>query len=480
MSAHSPQPAMSNSSQPTSSWRKYIKMPHTFVLLVILTLLAAALTYMVPSGEFERAKDPTSGKTLVVPNSYHAVEGDPVSLLEVPKAIVKGLIDSSDIVFFIFIIGGAFQVITATGTIEAVTSRVAKTFSKRGILIIPVFLGLFSVGGFTMGMSSEVMVFVPLGIAIARSLGYDALTGTAMVSLGASVGFTAGLLNPFNVGLAQVIAEVPMFSGMWLRAILLITLLAITSWYIIRYARKVKKTPQASIVRNLEESTTEQKLDLHSLPALEAKHILTVITIIASFTLLIWGVSKKDWWMEELSALFLTMGIVSGFCAKFGPSRIASEFVKGASAITYGAFIIGIARSILIVLEQGNVIDTVVFGLSDAVGHLHGSIQVLGMYFFQTVMNVFITSGTGLAATTMPIMVPLADLLGVTRQTSVLAFQMGDGFTNMILPTSSALMGSLAVSGITYQQWFRFMWPLMLMWVITGAVFVLIGHAIAY
>jgi uncharacterized ion transporter superfamily protein YfcC len=249
---------MSNSSQPTSSWRKYIKMPHTFVLLVILTLLAAALTYMVPSGEFERAKDPTSGKTLVVPNSYHAVEGDPVSLLEVPKAIVKGLIDSSDIVFFIFIIGGAFQVITATGTIEAVTSRVAKTFSKRGILIIPVFLGLFSVGGFTMGMSSEVMVFVPLGIAIARSLGYDALTGTAMVSLGASVGFTAGLLNPFNVGLAQVIAEVPMFSGMWLRAILLITLLAITSWYIIRYARKVKKTPQASIVRNLEESTTEQ------------------------------------------------------------------------------------------------------------------------------------------------------------------------------------------------------------------------------
>lgn len=480
MSVQSPTPAVSGSGQTTPFWRKYIKMPHTFVLLVILTLIATALTYLVPAGEFDRAKDPVSGKTLVVPHSYHPVEADPLSLVEVPRAIVKGLLDSSDIVFFIFIIGGAFQVITATGTIEAVTGRVAKAFSKRGILVIPVFLALFSVGGFTMGMSSEVMVFVPLGIAIARSLGYDALTGTAMVSLGASIGFTSGLMNPFNVGIAQAIAEVPMFSGMWLRALLLFTLLVITSWYVIRYARLVKKDTANSVVYDLEKEANGQKMDLANLPGLEVKHVLTVLTIIASFALLIWGVSKKDWWMEELSALFLTMGVVSGFCAGFGPSRIAKEFVKGASAITFGAFIIGIARSILIVLEQGNVIDTIVFGLSEAVGHLHGTIQVLGMYFFQTIMNVFITSGTGLAATTMPIMVPLADLLGVTRQTSVLAFQMGDGFTNMILPTSSALMGSLAVSGITYQQWVKFMWPLMLLWVITGAVFVLIAHAIGY
>ncbi|GGE11925.1 C4-dicarboxylate ABC transporter [Marinithermofilum abyssi] len=480
MSAHSPNPVVPSSDRPTSFWRRYFKIPHTFVLLVILTLIATALTYLVPAGEFEREKDPASGNTLVVPNSYHSVEANPISLVEVPRAIVKGLIDASDIVFFVFIIGGAFQVITATGTIEAVTGRVARTFSKRGILVIPVFLALFSVGGFTMGMSSEVMVFVPLGIAIARSLGYDALTGTAMVSLGASIGFTSGLMNPFNVGIAQVIAEVPMFSGMWMRALLLLVLLVITSWYVIRYARRVKKAPAKSIVHNLEGESTDRKMDLTQIPGLQVKHILTVLTIGASFALLIWGVSKKEWWMEELSALFLTMGVVSGFCAGFGPSRIANEFVKGASAITFGAFIIGIARSILIVLEQGNVIDTIVFVLSNAVGHLPGSIQVLGMYFFQTIMNVFITSGTGLAATTMPIMVPLSDLLGVTRQTSVFAFQMGDGFTNMILPTSSALMGSLAVSGITYQQWVKFMWPLMILWVTTGAVFVIIAHMISY
>jgi uncharacterized ion transporter superfamily protein YfcC len=465
---------------PKSIWRKIFKMPHTFVILILLTLVASALTYLVPAGEFERSKDEKSGKTLVVPNSYHAVESNPVSLLDVPSAIVKGLNDSADIVFFIFIIGGAFQIITATGTIEAVTGRVAKTFSKRSKLVIPAFIALFSVGGFTMGMSSEVMVFVPLGIAIARSLGYDALTGTAMVSLGASIGFTSGLMNPFNVGIAQIIAEVPMFSGMWLRAILLAVLFVITSWYLIRYATRVKEDKTRSIVHTLEKEAGENQIDLNHLPKMETKHYLTLLTVASSFGLLIWGVSQKDWWMEELSALFLTMGIVSGFCAKFGPSKIASEFVKGATAITYGALIIGIARSVMVVLDEGNIIDTIVYALSDVVGHLPGTFQVLGMYLFQTVMNVFITSGTGMAVTTMPIMVPLADLLGITRQTSVLAFQLGDGFTNLILPTSSALMGSLAVSGISYQQWVKFFWPLMLYWVGTGAVFVIVAHLIGY
>ncbi|WP_246009366.1 YfcC family protein [Brevibacillus fluminis] len=461
--------------KPKTGFLRFFKIPHTYVILVILTLVACVLTYLVPAGEFDRAKDAHSGKTLVVPTSYHAVEPHPISLLEVPGAIVKGLNDSSDIVFFIFIIGGAFQIITATGTIEAVTGRVARLFAKRAKLVIPAFLAMFSVGGFTMGMSSEVMVFVPLGIAIARSLGYDAVTGTAMVSLGASIGFTAGLMNPFNVGIAQVIAEVPMFSGMWLRAILLLVLFLLTSWYLIRYATREKaKQPEQT------DAAASMQAELSQLPKMETKHYLTLLAIAAGFALLIWGVSKKDWWMEELSALFLTMGVVSGACARFGPSKIASEFVKGATAIMFGAFIIGIARSVMIVLDEGNIIDTIVHSLSAVVGELPGSLQVLGMYLFQTVMNVFITSGTGMAATTMPIMVPLADLLGITRQTSVLAFQMGDGFTNMILPTSSALMGSLAVSGISYQKWVKFFWPLMVIWVVIGAVFVIIANVIGY
>ncbi|OCT14189.1 C4-dicarboxylate ABC transporter permease [Paenibacillus pectinilyticus] len=461
-------------------FRSWFKMPHTFVILIILIFVAAALTYTIPSGKFERVKDAASGKSLLVPGSYQHLASSPVSFIEIPKAIVHGLISSADVVFFIFIIGGAFQIITSTGTIEAVTSRVAKTFANKGRWVIPIFLILFSVGGFTMGMSTEVMVFVPIGIAIARALGFDALTGTAMISLGASCGFTAGILNPFNVGLAQAIAQVPMFSGAWLRVILLVCLITVTSLYLIRYAGKVRKDPSKGLVHELEQSVAGDKVDLSKLPTMQVKHYLTIAAIIIGFGLVIWGVSKKGWWMEELGALFLSMGVISGFCAGFGPSRIASEFVKGASAITYGAFIIGIARGIMVVLEQGNVIDSIVNGLSILVGDLPTSIQVLGMYVFQNIMNVFITSGTGMAVTTMPIMSPLSDLLGVTRQTSVLAFQLGDGITNMILPTSSALMGSLAVSGIPYQKWVRFFWPLMCMWFIIGAIFIVIANVIKY
>ncbi|MCS7459621.1 TIGR00366 family protein [Paenibacillus doosanensis] len=471
---------MANGQAAQAGPRKWLKMPHTFVILVILIFVAAALTYAIPAGKFDRIKDQATGKSLLVTGSYHHVEASPIGLTDIPKSIVHGLIDSADVVFFIFIIGGAFQIISSTGTIEAVTGRVAKAFANKGMWVIPVFLTLFSVGGFTMGMSTEVMVFVPIGIAIARALGYDALTGTAMISLGASCGFTAGILNPFNVGLAQAIAQVPMFSGMWLRIILLICLIAVTSFYIMRYAVKVKKDPSKGLVQDLEAQADGVKVDFSQLPSMQLKHYLTIITVVCGFALLIWGVSKKGWWMEELAALFLTMGVVSGFCSGYGPSRVAKEFVKGASAITYGAFIIGIARAIMVVLEHGNIIDSIVYSLSILVGELPSSVQVLGMYLFQNVMNVFITSGTGMAVTTMPIMVPLSDLLGVTRQTSVLAFQLGDGFTNMILPTSSALMGSLAVSGIAYQKWVRFFWPLMATWIVIGAIFIVVADIIKY
>lgn len=468
-----------NSTAKTTS-RKWFKMPHTYVILIFLVLVAAALTYIIPAGEFERVDDEVTGKSLVVPGSYHAVEASPVSPVSIPKAIVNGLVDSADVVFFILIIGGTFEIISSTGTIEAITGRVARKFANKGRWVIPIFITLFSVAGFTMGMSTEVMVFVPIGIAIARALGFDALTGTAMISLGASCGFTAGILNPFNVGLAQAIAEVPIFSGAWLRIILLVCLITVTSLYIMRYAGKVRKNPAGGLVYDLEKEADGHELDFSKLPPMQLKHYLTIATVAAGFASLIWGVSQKDWWIEELAALFLTMGIVSGFCAGYGPSQIATEFVKGAKAITYGALIIGFARGIIVVLDQGSVIDSIVNGLAALVGELPSSVQVLGMYVFQNVMNVFITSGTGMAVTTMPIMVPLSDILGVTRQTTVFAFQLGDGISNMILPTSSALMGSLAVSGITYQKWVKFFWPLMCMWIIIGAVLIVFANIIKY
>lgn len=459
---------------------KRVKMPHTFVIILTMVLFAAVLTYILPAGEFDRVEDASSGNTVVVQDSYHHVEQNPISLFNLPLAVVQGLVSASDTVFFIFIVGGVFQIINSTGTIEAIAGRVGKTFMNRGLVIIPIFLTLFSFGGFTIGMSAEVMAFVPIGIAIARALGYDALTGTAMVMLGAAAGFTAGLLNPFNVGIAQSIAEIPMFSGMWLRAIILVVLLIATSYYIIRYAKKVKKNPSSSIVAQLEAEESHNNVDISSLSSMKISHYLTIMVILAGFGLLIWGVSEKGWWMQELAAFFLALGVIVGFLSKYGPSKIASEFVAGAKDITFGAFIVGLAKGIVIVLEDGHVIDSVVNGLAIMVDHMPSYIQVLGMYFFQTIMNVFITSGTGLAATTMPIMVPLADLIDVTRQTAVLAYQLGDGLSNCILPTSAMLMGSLAVSKIKYQEWVKFFWPLLLVWLIIGGIFVIVADVIHY
>lgn len=460
--------------------RQVLKMPHTFVILVMIIFFAAILTYLIPAGELERIEDKATGKELVVEGSYHQVAESPVGILDIPLAIVHGLVDASDVIFSILIVGGAFQVIMATGTVEAATGRVARRFSKNEKWVIPIFLALFSIGGFTMGMSTEGIVFVPIGIAIARSLGYDAITGTAMVALGASCGFTAGLLNPFNVGIAQAIAGVPLFSGLWYRAVLLVVFLVITSIYLMRYATRVKKDPSKSVVYELEKDAAQKKVDFSHIPSMELKHYLTILTMILSFTLLIWGVSNKNWGIEEISALFLTMGIAAGLCGGFSPSKISSELVKGATAITFGALIIGVARAIVVVLEQGNIIDTIVSSLAMIVGELPSSMQVLGMYAFQTLMNVIITSGSGIAATTMPIMAPLSDLLGISRQTAILAYQLGDGISNLILPVSATLMGTLAVAGISYQKWVKFMWPLMLIWMGTGAVFLLIANIISY
>lgn len=457
------------------------KVPHTYVIIFYLVVLVAALTYIIPAGQFERAKDVNTGKTLIIVESFKYVERNPAGIIDILKSFIVGLNKSADIVFFIFVVGGAFQIISSTGTIEAITGRIAKKFMNRENVIIPIFLVLFSIFGFTMGMSTEVMIFVPLGIAIARTLGFDAITGTAMIALGAACGFTAGLLNPFNVGIAQSIAEVTLFSGLWLRAVLLVFLLVATSLYILRYAKKIKNNPEHSIVRELEEEEAGLvTIDLDNLKSITASNYLVILTLVAGFGSIIWGVSKDGWWIEELSTAFLAMGILSGMLSKYGPSQIAREFVNGAKSIVFGALIVGIARSVLVVMEDASIIDTVVRVLADSISHLPNSVAALGMYVVQIIINTFITSGSGQAATTMPIMTPLADLLGVTRQTAVLAFQLGDGFTNSILPTSSALMGYLAVSKIPYEKWVKFIIPLLGIWIAIGAVFMLIATAVGY
>lgn len=461
-------------------FKKMFRVPHTYVLLLILVFIAVALTYLIPAGEFKRVKDATSGQKLIVPGSFHFVASHPIKILQIPVYVFKGLMDASDIIFFVFIVAGSFEIISKTNMINAFTGRLAMTLRGRETWVVPIFLSIFSVGGFTMGMSSEVLVFVPIGILMAKSLGFDVVTGTAMVILGAGIGYTAGLMNPFGVGIAQVIAQVPLFSGMWYRAILLVVLIVVTTMYILKYARKVKADPSKSVVSDIEDLKVDFDKNEIAVPEIQPYHYLVLAVVVAGFALLIWGVTKKQWWIQEMAATFLMMGIFSGFAAKFGPSKIASIFVVGAKSVTFGALIIGLARTIFVVMQDSLIIDSIVNGLFTSLNSLPSSLQLMGMYFMQTVVSLIIGSSTGQATVTMPIMTPLSDLLHISRQTSVLIFQLPDGFTNSILPTSAATMGALSVAKIPFERWFKFFWKLELIWLLIGGIFILLAPVVGY
>lgn len=467
-------------SEPTVVVKKKSKVPHTYVILFSVIIIMAILTYIIPAGEYDRVKDPATGRTVVDPASFHAVEQNPTTPFDLVQAVPKGMNAAAGIIFFIFIIGGAFQIIAATGAIEAGISRVAVKLAGKDILMIPIFTIVFSIFGGTIGMAEEAIVFVPIGIALARALGYDALVGTAMVTLGAACGFTSGFLNPFTVGVAQGISELPLFSGIGFRLVILVAMLILVNIYLLRYAKKVKNNPETSIVRELELEEVDNKIDLSNLPELNSRHIVTLLLFAAGLVAIVYGVFKLEWYITEIATVFLAIGIIGGFVGNLGPSRVAQEFVIGARGIVFGALVVGIARGILVVMTDGFIIDSIIHGLATGINALPTSIAVLGMYIVQVVINFFIPSGSGQAAATMPIMAPLADVLSINRQVAVTAFQFGDGITNSIIPTSAALMGVLSVAKIPYEKWFKFVYPVMLIWLSMGAVFLLIAHFIDY
>ena len=451
------------------SVKKRMKMPHTYVILFSIVILAAIASYTLPAGVYDRSKDPATGRTLVNPASYHHVEQTPVSPFDLFKAIPRGMVAGADIVFFIFICGGAFTVIQATGAVNSGLSRFIMKLRGYENLLIPMTMLLFSVFGFTMGMSEEVIVFIPIGVLLARALKYDDIVAVAMLSTGAAIGFASGLLNPFTVGVAQTIAELKMFSGLEFRIIGFVFLYLSGVIYTMNYAKKVKANPEYSYVYEEMQKNKEVGI-LDESVQFTGVHQAVALVCLAFLGVMIYGVMKLDFYITELAAVFLAMGIVGGLVGRLGPNQIAMHFVAGCRDIVFGALVVGVARAILVVLQDGQIIDTIIHGLANGVSIFPKGLAAVGMFWVQSIINFFIPSGSGQAAATMPIMAPLADLLGITRQTAVLAFHYGDGFSNSIIPTSASLMGVLAMAHVPYEKWFRFIWPLMVIWTIIGSV----------
>lgn len=456
------------------------RIPHTFVTLLAITIVMAILTWILPAGQFERAE--VGGRTVVIPNSYEVVESNPQGFFDVLQSVPTGMAATADIIFFLFIVGGAFQLITDSGMISSGISLLVQKLKGKEIWVIPILLLVFSILGATMGLSEETIVFIPIGIALALALGYDALVGLSIISLGAAVGFFSGFMNPFSVGVAQEIAELPLFSGIGFRVIILIVMWLVTSLYLMRYAQKVKKDPAASLLYNPKKGThiKGETIDFDNLPPFTKHHLLSLIVFIGGFAIIGYGVFQLGWFIVEIGSVFLGMGILTGFISRMTPSEIAESFVVGAKDMVFAGLVVGVARSILVVMENGLIIDTLINGLSDLISSLPDALTVVGMYATQIIVNLFIPSGSGQAAATMPVMIPLADSLGITRQTAVLAFQFGDGFMDSFIPTSGVLMAQLSIAKVKYDTWIKFLGKLMLIWLGLGLVFLLIANWIQF
>ncbi len=452
------------------------KVPHTYILIASLIILAAIGTYLIPAGEFDRVKDERTGRTLVMPGTFHHVEQKPVDLFDAIMSLPKGLNEASEIIFFVLLVGSVFGIINSTGTINRVISRAVIKLEGREHFLVPAAMLVIATGGATFGMAEESLIFIPLAAAIAKGVGYDAVVGVAMIYLGAYVGYTAGPLNPFNTGIAQGIAELPLFSGMTFRFGCMFLFYILIWWWIMRYAKMVKKYPTKSLVYDAASPETSEVI-FDETP-LSGRDFSILAVIFLGFAWLAWGVIKKGYYLQEIITIFLIMGIVCGVIGRLKAEQIAENFVTGAKDMVFTAICIGLARAIVVVLNSGDIMDSVINAMATVVGWLPASISAVGMLLVQTALNFIFASGSGQAATTMPILAPLGDILGVTRQVSVLAFQFGDGITNAISPIQPTLMAAIGLAGVTYEKWVKFVWPVMVSWTLLAACLLVVATMI--
>ena len=453
------------------------KTPHTYALLLFIIVVASLLTYLIPAGEYAREKK--DGQTLVISGSYQEVSQHGVSFFDIFRAIPEGLLSGGEIVFYIFLVGGAFGIVHKTGAFENGVNKAMNTLGSYKVLMIPLTMTIFSILGFSIGLAEETIIFVPIGIIIARTLGYDALTGAAMVILGAASGFIGGMLNPFTVGVAQSVAELPLFSGWGLRSIIYIFILLAAITTVMIYARKVKHDMSKSIVYKLEK-VEGQSMEAMDTPRFTKRQKVGLLLIVAAIVLNVFGIFNYGWSFNEMSANFLLAGLLAGVIGGLGVNGTFEAMIEGMKDILFGAMIVGFAKGIIVILENGQVIDTIVYGMTTLLTDVPSSAVIIAMFILQFFLNFFIPSGSGQALTTMPLMVPISDLLHINRQITVLAFQYGDSISNVLFPTSAILMGALAVGKISYTQWLKFAWKLILVWVIICCIGMSIALIIGY
>jgi uncharacterized ion transporter superfamily protein YfcC len=450
---------------------KSFKVPNTLVLAFSFMLLMGLLTWLIPAGEFDRVEK--NGRKVVVANTFREVEGQPQGLSAVLSAPLKGFMDAAEIIGLILIVGGAFGIVNTTGAIDAGIRSSTRYIERTPFLrtaTIPLLVTLFSLGGATFGMSEESLAFVLIFIPFARALGYDSIVGIAIPLVGTGVGFGAAFTNPFTVGIAQGIAELPPFSGMEYRLVAWAVLTTVAVIFIMRYAAKIKKQPETSLVYQLDQ--TRETASIRTAEKFSPAQMLVIVIFLLAIAALVVGAVVWEWSLQETSALFLGMGILAAIGGRLKMNQTAEAFILGAKDMMLAALIVGFSRGILVIARDGKIIDTILTSLADLTAQAHPVISAYLMLAVQTCINFFVPSGSGQAALTMPIMVPLSDLLGITRQTAVLIFQFGNSFSDLVIPTSGVTMGVLGIAKIPFETWLRWALPLVAFFYLAGLMLI--------
>jgi uncharacterized ion transporter superfamily protein YfcC len=457
---------------------KPFRVPHTLVLMFAMMVVALALTWILPAGSFDTEVN-ESGREMVVPGTFETMDEDapvltPWSLFTV---IPRALADAQGIIFFVLIIGGALAVVRQTGAIDALLARIIERFGNLPAALILVGMLAFGVASATLGMAEEYIPFAAILIALCVAMRMDTVTAIGIMVVGYGIGYGVAVINPFTLLVAQEVAELQPGSGMWYRFLLWVPFFAVGFHHVWRYARRVQADPANSLVADVPAAQPPQPSEL---PPLDRRRTMVLLATLGALAALVYGIIVHQWYLVELGAVFVLLAIIAGLLGGLKLDGIAESFTRGAAELAGTAILIGFARSIALLLEDGLVLHTIVNALATPLAMVPAEISAVGMLFIQSVLNLFIPSGSGQAFVTMPLMAPIGDLVGVSRQVSVLAFQFGDGFMNMIVPTNPVLMGIIGLAGIPYDRWFRFIFPLIVKLFIVGALALMVAVWIGY
>lgn len=515
------------------------RIPHTYVIVFSIVVISAMLTWVIPGGAFDRQTINVNGidRSVVIPDSFHTTGRNPQTW-QVFSALFDGFVDKAGIIVFILIIGGAFWIMNESKAIDVAIQSVLR-FTKKlehirfisligadNIIFILIML-MFSIFGAVFGMSEETIAFIIIFVPLAISMGYDSIVGVSLCFVAAALGFAGALLNPFTIGIAQGLSNLPLFSGIGYRMFCWLAINLAGFWFVLRYARKLKKNPAISPVKEDDKywierqggeltqivyrtpfsawviygilavvlmifsisnpisiiAIAESKIPLPALPVItflfitagffslrKSSHFFILVILMTTILVLITGVMGHGWYIREIAALFFAMGIAAGISMNYSANKITRLFLDGIRDIQSAAIIVGLAGGIIIILNNGKIIDTMLYKLSGSLSGL-GQMASLGMmYVVQNLINLVMPSGSAKAALTMPVMSQFSDLIGLSRQATVMAFQFGDGFTNMITPTSGVLLGVLSVARIPYEKWFKWILPLIIILIILGFI----------